>query len=175
MMSYIPAPWREKYVRGLDREPKGCFLCRAAAGKDDAAAYVLYRGRHNFVLLNRYPYTIGHLIIAPYRHTADYSRASKAATDEMADLVKLALRVLGRLYKPRGFNTGMNLGRSGGAGVADHFHSHVICRWAGDSNFMPLVGRTKVFIEDLETTYARLRPLFAPPQPEARRRRAVRG
>jgi ATP adenylyltransferase len=175
MKSYIPAPWREKYVRGLDREPKGCFFCRAAKGKDDAAAYVLHRGRYNFVLLNRYPYTIGHLLVAPYRHTADYARASKAGTDEMADLMKLGLRVLSRLYKPRGFNTGMNLGRSGGAGAADHYHSHVVCRWAGDSNFMPLVGGTRVFIEDLDTTYARLRPLFEAAGTGEYRRKAARG
>lgn len=160
MKSYVAAPWREEYVRGLDKAPRGCLFCRAAKAKDDAGYFVLYRGRHNFILLNKYPYTVGHLMIAPYRHTADYDRAGKAATDEMTDLVKLSLRALGRLYRPQGFNTGMNLGRSAGAGIADHYHLHVICRWTGDSNFMPLVGRTRVFIEDLPATYARLRPLF---------------
>ncbi len=160
MKAYIAAPWREEYVRGLDAPPRGCLFCRAAKAKDDAASYVLYRGRHNFILLNKYPYTVGHLMVAPYRHTADYGRADKAATDEMADLAKLALRALRRRYKPQGFNIGMNLGQSAGAGIADHYHLHVICRWAGDSNFLPLVGRTRVFIEDLAATYARLRPLF---------------
>lgn len=169
MTDYIAAPWREAYVRGLDRSPQGCLFCRAAGAKDDAAFHVLYRGRHNFVLLNKFPYTVGHLMIAPYRHSADYDRAGRAATEEMAELLKLSLRALRRAYKPQGFNTGMNLGRSAGAGIADHYHLHVICRWAGDSNFMPLVGGTRVFIEDLGATYARLRPLFAG------RRRAGRG
>lgn len=160
MKPYIAAPWREEYVRGLEKTPRGCLFCRAAQAKDDAAFFVLYRGRHNFVLLNKYPYTVGHLMIAPYRHMADYDRAGKAATDEMADLAKLSLRALRRLYKPQGFNTGMNLGRSAGAGITDHYHLHIICRWTGDSNFMPLVGGTRVFIEDLAATYARLRPLL---------------
>ncbi len=174
-MSYIAAPWRQEYVRGLDRAGKGCLFCRAAGDQDDEVFYVLYRGRHNFILLNKYPYTAGHLMIAPYRHSAAYDRASKASTDEMADLIKTSLKVLGRVYKPHGFNTGMNLGKSAGAGVADHYHCHVICRWTGDSNFMPLVGRTKVVIEDLDTTYARLRPLFQRERAGLRRSKGLRG
>lgn len=169
-MAYIAAPWREKYVRGLDREPRGCLFCRAAKARNDAAFHVLYRGRHNFVLLNKYPYTVGHLLVAPYRHAASYEQASKPATDEMADLLKICLRALRRAYKPHGFNAGMNLGHSAGAGIADHYHLHVIGRWTGDSNFMPLVGRVRVFIEDLDTTFARLRPLF--PQGGKPRRKA---
>lgn len=160
MTSYIAAPWREEYVRGLDRAPRGCLFCRAAKSRDDAASHVLFRGRFNFVLLNKYPYTAGHLMIAPYRHLASYDRASKPASDELADLTKLCLKVLRRAYAPQGFNTGMNLGRSAGAGIADHYHLHIIGRWTGDSNFMPLVGRVRVLIEDLDRTYARLRPLF---------------
>jgi len=175
MMSYIAAPWREEYVRGLDRAGKGCLFCRAAGDKDDEAFYVLYRGRHNFILLNKYPYTAGHLMIAPFRHSAAYDRTSKASTDEMGDLLKLSLKILGSVYKPHGFNTGMNLGKSAGAGVADHYHCHVICRWTGDSNFMPLVGRTKVVLEDLDTTYARLRPHFQRERAGLRRSKGLRG
>ena len=99
-------------------------------------------------------------MIAPFRHTAAFERAPKPLTDEMADLLKLSLGVLKKAYRPQGFNIGMNLGRSAGAGVVDHFHLHVVPRWTGDSNFMPIVGGTKIVIEDLDATYARLAPLF---------------
>jgi ATP adenylyltransferase len=159
-MKYISAPWRAKYVRQGPRK-KGCVFCDAARLGDDRAARILYRGRHNFIILNKFPYTPGHLMIAPYRHLAVFSRAPKAASDELTDLLKLSLRVLGRAYRPQGFNAGMNFGRSAGAGVVDHYHLHVIPRWPGDSNFMPLVSQTRVVIEDLEMTYSKLAPLFA--------------
>jgi ATP adenylyltransferase len=164
-MRYLAAPWRADYVR---RGPTGrrCFLC-AALEADDPAAAVLFRGRHNIVVLNRYPYTPGHLMIAPRRHIADFTKATAAERNEMAELLQRALRVLERACRPQGFNTGMNLGASAGAGVTGHYHLHVVPRWTGDSNFMPLVGGTRVFIEDLDTTYQKLRPLFD----EERRRR----
>jgi ATP adenylyltransferase len=157
-MRYLTAPWRADYVRrGLTA--KRCFLCEAIKG-DDRAGAVLHRGRHNIVVLNRYPYTPGHLMIAPKRHLADFARATAAERNELAELLQRALRVLGRAYGPQGFNAGLNLGASAGAGVTGHYHLHVLPRWTGDSNFMPLVGGTRVFIEDLETTYQKLRPLF---------------
>jgi ATP adenylyltransferase len=159
-MEYISAPWRGKYVRQAGRQ-KGCIFCRAARRDDDAASFVVHRGRHNFILLNKFPYTPGHLMIAPYRHLADFTRASDEAGGELAVLLRLSLRVMKRAYRPQGFNAGLNLGRSAGAGVVDHYHLHVVPRWPGDSNFMPLVGGTRVFIEDLDETYARLAPLFA--------------
>ena len=128
--------------------------------KNDRNAFILYRGKTNFIVLNKYPYTPGHLMIAPYRHLSSFERAKKESTDEMVDLLKLSLSILKKKYRPHGFNTGMNLGNSAGAGVADHFHLHVIPRWIGDSNFMPLVGKTKVVIEDIVTTYAQLLPSF---------------
>lgn len=158
-MQYISAPWRGRYVRQVPRK-KGCIFCEAPRLGDDRASRILYRGRHNFIILNKFPYTPGHLMIAPYRHLAVFGRAPKEASDELADLLKLSLRVLKRAYKPQGFNAGMNLGRSAGAGVVDHYHLHVIPRWPGDSNFMPIVSQTRVVIEDLEMTYSRLAPLF---------------
>lgn len=159
MMEYIFAPWREEYVRKLSKM-KECIFCHALKMKNDKDAFILHRGKKNFIVLNKYPYTPGHLMIAPYEHLASFEHAEKKSTDEMADLLKMSLRILKRKYHPHGFNTGMNLGHSAGAGVADHFHLHVIPRWTGDSNFMPLVGRTKVVIADLETTYRQLFPLF---------------
>jgi ATP adenylyltransferase len=167
-MQYIPAPWRERYVKNA-LKTKGCVLCGALKRGADKEAYILYRGTHHFIILNTFPYTPGHLMIAPLRHTADFARTSPAAASELAGLLKLAVRVLGAHYHPQGFNAGMNLGRSAGAGVADHYHLHVIPRWTGDSNFMPLVGRTRVLTEDLDTTYERLFPLF-----EKERKRAAR-
>jgi ATP adenylyltransferase len=163
-MDYIAAPWRDAYVRNAPRE-KGCVFCRARKAADDRTAGILFRGREAFVLLNRYPYLPGHLMIAPYRHLADFGKAPAGLTAEMTALLQRSLRVLRSHYAPQGFNTGMNLGRSAGAGVTGHFHLHVVPRWAGDSNFMPLIGRTRVVLEDLVTTYDRLEPLFRKERP----------
>jgi ATP adenylyltransferase len=158
-MEYISAPWRKEYVRRISKM-SGCIFCQALKSKDDKGAFILFRGVHNFIVLNKYPYTSGHLMIAPYKHLSSFERAKKDSTDEMAGLLKLSLKVLRKEYCPQGFNTGMNLGKCAGAGVADHYHLHVIPRWTGDSHFMPIVGETKVMIENLETTYDRLFPLF---------------
>jgi ATP adenylyltransferase len=139
---------------------RGCIFCQALKLKDDRAAYILHRGRHNFIILNKFPYNPGHLMIAPYRHTASLDDAPKDASDELAELLKLSLRVLKKNYRPQGFNAGLNLGRSAGAGVVHHYHLHVIPRWQGDSNFMPLVSQTRVVIEDLDRAYERLSALF---------------
>lgn len=158
-MEYIFAPWRKEYVRKISKMSE-CIFCRALKMKDDKKAFILYRAKKNFILLNKYPYNPGHLMIAPYDHLASFDRAKKESTDEMADLLKFSLRILQKKYRPHGFNAGMNLGNSAGAGVADHYHLHVIPRWTGDSNFMAIVGKTKVVIEDIETTYIQLLPLF---------------
>lgn len=160
-MRYIAAPWRGDYVRGVHKKPAArCVFCRAASLGDDRRARILLRGERAFVIMNAYPYQSGHVMIAPFPHTAAFARAPKALTDEMSDLLKLGLAVLEKAYRPQGFNVGMNLGRSAGAGVAEHFHLHIVPRWQGDSNFMPIVGRTKIVLEDLDATYDRLAPLF---------------
>jgi ATP adenylyltransferase len=158
-MEYISAPWREEYVKKVCRM-QGCIFCQALKLKNDKAAHILFRGKHNFIILNKFPYTPGHLMIAPFRHLASFDRAPNEASLEMTNLLKMSLRVLRKNYRPHGFNAGMNLGQSAGAGVVDHYHLHVIPRWHGDSNFMPLISQTRVLIEDLESTYERLRPLF---------------
>lgn len=158
-MDYISATWREKYVKNVFKM-KGCIFCRALKLNDDEKGFIIYRGTHNFIMLNKYPYNPGHLMIAPYQHLHSPEQAGNESTHELTDLLKMCLEKLRKNYKPQGFNTGMNLGKSAGAGVTDHYHLHIIPRWAGDSNFMPIVGKTKVLIEDLQTTYKRLRPLF---------------
>ena len=159
-MRYLAAPWRAPYVKSVHK-PAPCVFCAARAAGDDRAAGILLRGRRAFVILNKYPYQSGHLMVAPLRHTAAFERASRPLADEIMALVQLSLRVLRAAYRPHGFNVGLNLGRSAGAGVVDHFHVHVVPRWTGDSNFMPVAGRTKVIIEDLDATWARLAPRFA--------------
>jgi ATP adenylyltransferase len=158
-MDYISAPWREPYVTKA-LKMKSCVFCGALKKKNDREAYILLRGIYNFIILNKFPYTPGHLMIAPYEHFASFEKVEKEASDELADLLKLSLKILKKKYRPHGFNAGMNLGQSAGAGVTDHYHLHIIPRWMGDSNFMPLIGNTRVLIEDLKTTYDRLLPLF---------------
>jgi ATP adenylyltransferase len=158
-MRYIAAPWRTDYVRTVETT-KGCAFCRALKAPDDREASILFRGAHSFVILNKFPYVSGHVMIAPVAHRASYDRSSAALTAEISELLKTTIRILKAAYRPQGFNIGMNLGRSAGAGVVGHYHLHVVPRWAGDANFMPIVGETKVVLEDLATTYARLRPLF---------------
>jgi ATP adenylyltransferase len=157
-MDYIPAPWRAEYVRRVYKM-KGCIFCQALKDRNKKSL-VLLKADYNFIMLNKYPYTPGHLMIAPKEHLDSIEKASKPATDEMTDLLKISMGILRERYNPQGFNTGMNIGKCAGAGVAGHFHLHIIPRWPGDSNFMPLVGKTRVVIEDLQETYDGLLPLF---------------
>jgi len=158
-MEYIAAPWREDYVKNACKM-KECIFCAASKRKSDKKDFILYRGKYNFVILNKYPYSPGHLMIAPYEHLDSIEKAEKISTDEMTDILKKSLKILRKIYNPHGFNTGMNIGHSAGAGVADHYHLHVIPRWVGDSNFMPIIGKTKLTLEDLNKTYHNLYPYF---------------
>ena len=138
-----------------------CIFCLAHTNPtDDARNFVLYRGTSSFIILNRYPYISGHLMIAPNSHLGEFDGAPKSTTDEMMDLAKRCQSALRETYRPDGFNIGMNLGRAAGAGVADHFHLHIMPRWAGDTNFMSTVGDTRVLPEDRETTFRKLKPKF---------------
>ena len=138
-----------------------CFFCEALHHPhDDETNFVLHRAAHNFVILNRYPYISGHLMIAPNQHLAELDAAAKEVTDEMMDLAKRCQSALREVYKPNGFNLGMNLGQAAGAGVAEHFHMHLMPRWSGDTNFMSTVGDTRVLPEDLATTFRKLKSKF---------------
>ena len=141
--------------------PAICIFCAAQKNPaEDENNFVLHRGAHNFVILNLYPYITGHLMIAPFAHVGEFDSAPKELTDEMMDLAKLCETALREVYHPEGFNLGMNLGRAGGAGVADHIHMHIMPRWVGDANFMTTVSETRVLPEDLSTTYRKLREKF---------------
>ena len=137
-----------------------CFLCEnPLLGKDDEV-YILHRARLAYVILNLYPYNTGHLMIAPYEHGGELEELSPETSEEMWALAQLSVRILKAEYRPDGFNIGMNVGRLAGAGVPGHLHLHIVPRWGGDTNFLAVVGETKTLPEDLNQTYARLRPLF---------------
>lgn len=156
-MDYLWTPWRYQYMKQAQSGSQpDCIFCDAVARKDDAETLIVYRGAKAFIILNRYPYTSGHVMIVPYAHVADLGSVDAATLSEMMQLaqrVEAAFRVN---YKPDGMNLGMNLGRAAGAGVAGHVHMHFLPRWFGDSNFMTVTGETRVHPEDLATTYRRL-------------------
>jgi ATP adenylyltransferase len=164
------SPWRIEYIRrGASGGNDGCIFCDLpAAGEDkDEANHLLTRGEVSFVLLNAFPYNPGHLMAAPYRHVGDYEELRPDELAEMMAFAGRAIRAIREESSPHGFNLGMNLGQVAGAGIADHVHLHLVPRWGGDTNFMPVVGQTKVLPELLDETYRRLRPHLADVGPPA--------
>ena len=161
-MDRLWTPWRYEYVSGLGEEVEGCVLCDAiAAGPDaDESKLVLYRGRVNYVIINKYPYTSGHLMVAPYEHIAELRASADDQLAEMMLLARVCETILSGAYSPHGFNIGMNIGRAAGAGIWDHQHLHVVPRWLGDASFMSATADTRLIPETPEATYTRLRPKF---------------
>ena len=158
-MKYLVTPWREKYIKeGI--HDKGCFLCEASKAKNPEERFILHKGKYSFIILNLYPYNNGHILIAPFKHLDSPVKASKEILGEMNFFMVETLKILEKVYHPHGFNIGMNLGRPAGAGVPDHFHLHIVPRWEGDANFMPLFGETKVMFEGIEKTYEKLKAEF---------------
>jgi len=158
MMDIIYSPWRAEYILGGDETKKEneCFLCNYPTFNDDEKYLLIARGKSCFVIMNKFPYNPGHLMVAPYRHTADFGGLSGEEAAELMSLAQKAQRVLAEVMTPQGFNLGMNLGRIAGAGVADHLHLHVVPRWAGDTNFMPVLGKVRVISEALDLTRKRI-------------------
>jgi len=150
-MKFVWAPWRIEYIRA--EKPAGCILCDKPKEKCDAENYILYRGKLNFVMLNAYPYNPGHLLVAPYRHTASLVDLTDNERNEHYKLLSRCLAVLTEVYKPNGFNIGANLGKVAGAGIDDHFHSHIVPRWQGDTNFVPVLADVRVVPQALQGTY----------------------
>ena len=155
-MDYLWTPWRYRYVAEAKNIP-GCVFCDAPAANRDEEMMIVLRGVKNYVILNRYPYTTGHVMIVPYAHTADFSSLERETAVELTLFAQRVQAALEDVYHPDGFNLGMNLGHSAGAGIADHLHMHLLPRWTGDTNFMTTVGETRVEPEELSTTYLRLR------------------
>ncbi|NCC32556.1 MAG: HIT domain-containing protein [Chloroflexia bacterium] len=156
-------PWRMNYIR-RDTTPtqNSCVFCTIADAPPDHdhEHLILYRGRHCFIVLNLYPYNTAHMMVIPYLHTANLAGLDVATAHELFELTQWSIAILEAEYQPHGFNLGMNLGSIAGAGIAEHLHMHIVPRWNGDTNFMPIVGTTKLIPEELDATYTRLRPHF---------------
>ena len=158
-MDYLWSPWRYQYVQKADRDSV-CIFCHHAADQNDEANFVVHRANRNFILLNLYPYTSGHLMIAPYEHVATLDQAAGETVEEMMLLAQRAQRHLAAIYHPDGFNLGMNLGESAGAGIAGHIHMHLLPRWTGDTSFMTTLAETRVLPEELPVTWQKLSEAF---------------
>ena len=154
-MDYLWTPWRYAFVTSADKA-SGCVFCEQQK-KPDREAWIVHRARHNFIILNAFPYTNGHVMVVPYAHLDELRRLPPETSTEMMDLCKRMESVLREVYHPEGINLGMNIGKAAGAGVAGHVHMHVLPRWTADSNFMTTVAETRVLPEALETTYKRLK------------------
>ena len=154
-MENLWAPWRMRYIENADEE-EGCIFCLKPKENADKDNLILYRGEHGFIIMNKYPYNNGHLLIVPYRHTSDFSGLTGEEVLCLHKLLKMSYDALTRAVNPHGFNIGLNLGRTAGAGIDQHLHYHIVPRWDGDTNFMPVVGQVKVISQGMEETYERL-------------------
>ena len=155
-MDYLWTPWRYRYITTAGNDER-CVFCDAVAAGDDERTLIVLRGKKNFVILNRYPYTSGHILIVPYAHQATLDACETAALGEMMEIARRMESILESLYHPQGYNLGMNIGRAAGAGIAGHLHMHLLPRWIGDTSFMSVVGETRVEPEELGVTYQRMR------------------
>lgn len=152
------APWRLDYIKGP--KPDECIFCTEPAGGDDAGAYIVHRGESCYVMLNKFPYNNGHLMVSPYAHVHSIEQLDEAALTELMRLTRRSLTALRDAYDPEGFNMGINQGKVAGAGMEEHVHLHVVPRWGADTNFMPVIGSTRVLPQSLDDSYALLRELF---------------
>jgi ATP adenylyltransferase len=155
-MNYIWSPWRMEYIQN-NKPEDACVFCMALQQPDCLENLIVRRGEHAFVILNRFPYTSGHLMIVPYNHRASLELLDASTRSEIMELASKAIQVLQQVYGPEGYNLGINIGKVAGAGVAGHVHLHVVPRWGGDTNFMSSLGDTRVLPETLEDTYQRVK------------------
>ena len=158
-MDYLWTPWRYAYITSAGKDegkPEGCIFC-ALTKLPDEEAKIVYRGQHCFVILNRFPYTSGHVMVVPFAHLDELQKLPDATAQEMMALSQKMERVLRQVYTPDGINLGMNMGRAAGAGIAGHVHMHVLPRWVGDTNFMTVTGETRVLPEALEETWTKVK------------------
>lgn len=160
MVENIYAPWRKDFIEKKEPKEEGCIFCNRSSQQPHVDSLVVFKDKYSFILLNKYPYNNGHLMVAPYKHTATLSDLSIDEYTEIMKNIILSTEVLKESYNPHGFNIGMNIGSTAGAGVADHLHWHIVPRWAGDTNFMPVISNTKVLHEILSETFQKVYPIF---------------
>ncbi len=159
-MKNLWAPWRMSYLQGETDTSDECIFCRVLREKHDTRNLILYRNTHAYILLNRYPYTNGHMMIVPVQHVASLEDLDIITMESVGSLTQLALKTLRLAYDPEGFNVGINIGEAAGAGVPGHVHTHIVPRWMGDTNFMTSLAETRVLPETLDVTHKRLTKLL---------------
>ena len=159
-MKIIWAPWRMRFILDSKKEQSGCILCNLIEKKDGIENLVLSRSAESYIVINKYPYNTGHLMVVPNEHESDFTKLSIATMASIGAQSQKAVSVLNQAYKPAGFNIGVNLGEAAGAGIPKHVHYHIVPRWVGDANFMPIIGQTKVLPETVDDTYRKLKPYF---------------
>ena len=157
-MKQLWAPWRMSYLK--NGRPKGCIFCVKTRKKSDSSNLILYRGKLVFVMMNLYPYSTGHLLISPYKHVASFEKLDIPTLTDLMRTSQKALKALRKVFRPDAFNLGVNQGCEAGAGIESHVHLHIVPRWQGDTNFMPVLANARVIPEDLHSSYTRLYPLF---------------
>ena len=155
-MERLYSPWRSQYIENVDNLD-GCFLCNAYKSQDDEKNLVLYRGKKAFIIMNLYPYNAGHVMVCPNEHIGDFTKLDKETLHEISDLTQFAVKAIKKALNPDGFNLGYNLGRAAGAGLEEHIHNHIVPRWNGDTNFMPVIGEVKVISQDLKEVYHKIK------------------
>ena len=160
-MDYLWAPWRIEYIKiAREEAEQGCILCSKPADKNDRQNLILHRGRHSFIIMNAYPYNAGHIMVVPYRHVANLEDLSDVERNELFGLVSRSIAVMKQVFNAEGFNVGINLGRIAGAGIDSHIHVHVVPRWAGDTNFMPVTGDIRIVNQAVLEIYDQLAGRF---------------
>ena len=157
-MDRLWAPWRVEYIKAIKEE--GCIFCNKSNSSNDRESLILYRGNLCIVIINLYPYNNGHLMVIPYKHESDTSKIDMETKLEILTLADKSIEILTEQMNPNGFNFGANIGEAGGAGIVDHLHYHLVPRWNGDTNFMPIIGETKIVVQSLKEIYDNLRPEF---------------
>ncbi len=157
-MKYLWSSWRSSYIESA--KPQRCIFCDKSKEDTDEANFIIHRGKKNFVMLNRYPYNPGHLMVIPYAHIGALEELSSDEREEHYKIVSDVINILKEVWKPQGFNIGMNIGKVGGAGVEYHIHTHIVPRWEGDTNFMSVIADTRVIAAALVDTYTKLKPSF---------------
>jgi ATP adenylyltransferase len=160
LMDKLWSPWRSKYIEsfkpGSDKE-EGCLFCRIAEENKDKENYLVYRGRESYIVMNLYPYNSGHLMIVPYQHASSLSEFDEATRLDCMNMINLGCDILGKAVYPHGFNIGANIGRVSGAGIDEHVHFHIVPRWNGDTNFMPVLNEVKIISDFMDATYEKLK------------------
>lgn len=164
-LKYLWSPWRMEYIKSNNQEEE-CVFCNSLEQSDCSENLIVHRGNRAFVILNRYPYTSGHLMVLPFNHQSSLDSLDPETRSEMMELSNQAVCVLKSVYKAQGFNLGINIGDAGGAGIAEHIHLHIVPRWKGDTNFMSSLGETRVIPESLQDTYRQIKDVWDKTQPE---------